>query len=227
MQGGPFEFGDECVKAFDALKEKLVTAPVVIAPRWDLPFKLMCDASDYAIGAVLGQRVDKVFHTIYYASRTLNETQLNYATSEKEMLAIVYACDKFQPYLIGNKVVVYADHSAIRYLMNKKDSKPRLIRWVLLLHEFDMEIRDKKGSENVVADHLSRLESEVSDGVEVPIDEEFPDEQLMAMREVVQVSWFADYVNYLAARIVQPDLSRQQLKKFFSDVKQYYWEEPI
>ena len=88
----------------------------------------MCDASDYAIGAVLGQRVDKVFHTIYYASRTLNETQLNYATTEKEMLAIVYACDKFRPYLIGNKVVVCTDHLAIQYLMSKKDAKPRLIR---------------------------------------------------------------------------------------------------
>ena len=95
MQGVPFEFGDECVKDFETLKEKLVSAPVVIAPRWDLPFELMCDTSDYAIGAVLGQRVDKVFHTIYYASRTLNEAHLNYATTEKEMLAIVYACDKF------------------------------------------------------------------------------------------------------------------------------------
>ena len=133
MQGVPFEFGEECIKAFNTLKEKLITASVVIAPRWDLPFELMCDARDYAIGAVLGQRVDKVFHTIYYASRTLNETQLNYATTKKEMLAIVYACDKFQPYLIGNKVVVYTDHSDIRYLMNKKDAKPRLIRWVLLL----------------------------------------------------------------------------------------------
>ena len=104
----------------------------------------MCDASDYAIGAVLGQRVDKVFHTIYYASRTLNEAQLNYATTEKEMLAIVYACDKFKPYLIGNIVVVYTNHSTIWYLMSKKDAKPRLIRWVLLLQEFDMEIRDKK-----------------------------------------------------------------------------------
>ena len=92
------------------------------------------------------------------------------------MLAIVYACDKFRPYLIGNKVVVYTDHSTIKYLMSKKDAKPRLIRWVLLLQEFDMEIRDKKGSENLVVDHLWRLELGVSEKSEVPIKEEFFDE---------------------------------------------------
>lgn len=73
-------------------------------------------------------------------SRTLNDTQLNYATTEKKMLAIVYSCDKFKPYLIGNKVVVYTDQSAIKYLMSKKDAKSGLIRWVLLLQEFDLEI---------------------------------------------------------------------------------------
>ena len=118
----------------------------------------MCDASDYAVGAILGQKKYKIFYTIYYSSRTLNESQLNYATSEKELLAIVFAFDKFRPYLIGNKVIVFTYHSAIKYLMTKKDAKPRLIRWVLLLQEFDMGIKDKKGFENMVADHLSRLE---------------------------------------------------------------------
>ncbi|KAM6562879.1 hypothetical protein CsatB_022877 [Cannabis sativa] len=127
----PVSFGEDCLKAFKVLKEKLISAPIVTSPNWELPFELMCDASDYAIGVVLGQRVDRVFHTIYYASRTLNDAQLNYATTEKEMLAIVFACDKFRPYLIGNKVIVYTDHSAIKYLMTKKDAKPRLIRWVL------------------------------------------------------------------------------------------------
>uniref|UniRef100_A0A803R2M6 Integrase catalytic domain-containing protein n=2 Tax=Magnoliopsida TaxID=3398 RepID=A0A803R2M6_CANSA len=188
----------------------------------------MCDASDYAIGAVLGQRVDKVFRTIYYASKTLNDAQLNYATTEKEMLAIVFACDKFRPYLIGNKVIVYTDHSAIKYLMTKKDAKPRLIRWVLLLQEFDLDIKDKKGTENLVADHLSRLELEESQNTkEVQINEQFPDEQLFSVRESLMVPWYADYVNFLAANITPPELSRQQLKKFFSEVKHYYWEEPI
>ncbi|XP_060972606.1 uncharacterized protein LOC133038461 [Cannabis sativa] len=215
--GVPFEFGKDCLEAFQILKDKLISGPIVTTPNWELPFEIMCDASDYAIGAVLGQRVDKVFRTIYYASKTLNDAQLNYATTEKEMLAIVFACDKFRPYLIGNKVIVYTYHSAIKYLMTKKDAKPRLIRWVLLLQEFDLDIKDKKGTENLVADHLSRLELEESQNTkEVQINEQFPDEQLFSVRESLMVPWYADYVNYLAANITPRELSRQQLKKFLS-----------
>jgi hypothetical protein len=115
----------------------------------------MCDASDFAVGAVLGQHVDKLSHVIYYASKTLMDAQVNYTTIEKELLAVVFALDKFKSYLLGSKVIIYSDHAALRHLLAKKETKPRLIRWILLLHEFDIEIRDKKGSKNVVADHLS------------------------------------------------------------------------
>ena len=124
VEGTPFEFDAQCMRAFSVLKDKLVSAPIVVAPNWDFPFELMCDASDYAIGAVLGQKIERIFQVIYYASRTLNDAQLNYATTEKELLAIVFAFDKFRPYLIGNKVVVDTDHSTIKYLMTKKDTKP-------------------------------------------------------------------------------------------------------
>ena len=144
VQGTPFEFDEQCVRAFAVLKDKLVSTPIVVAPDWDLSFELMCDASDYAIRAVLGQKRERIFQVIYYASRTLNDAQLNYATTEKELLTIVFAFDKFRPYLIGNKVIVHTDHSAIKYLMTKNDAKPRLIRWVLLLQEFDLEIKNKK-----------------------------------------------------------------------------------
>ena len=154
----------------------------------------------------------------------LNDAQLNYATTEKELLAIVFAFDKFRPYLIGNKVVVHTDHSAIKYLMTKKDAKPRLIRWVLLLQEFDVEIKDKKGTENLVADHLSRLEGARDD---VPVNDEFPDEKLFHIEDKRAVPWFADYVNYLVAKVIPPEFNYQQKKRFFAHLKHYYWEEPI
>ena len=144
-------------------------------PEWSQPFEVMCDASDFAIGAVLGQKRDKLFRAIYYASRTLNGAQLNYTTIKKEMLVVVFACDKFRSYLIGTKVIVFTNHAALRYFFGKKDAKPRLIRWILLLQEFDLEVRDKKGSENLVADHLSRLEQEEVRPDSV-IQEAFPDE---------------------------------------------------
>ena len=111
------------LQAFSILKDKLVSAPIVVAPDWDLPFELMCDASDYVIRAVLGKKKERIFQVIHYASRTLNDAQLNYATTEKELLAIVFPFDKFRPYLIGNKVIVHTDHSTIKYLMTKKICK--------------------------------------------------------------------------------------------------------
>lgn len=116
-----------------------MTTPIIIAPDWNKPFGIMCDASDYDMGSVLGKRHNKVFHSIYYTSRTMTSAQLNYNTTEKEFLVVVFAFDKFGSYIVGTKIIVYIDHAAIRYMMAKMDDKPRLIRWVLLLREFDME----------------------------------------------------------------------------------------
>ncbi|CAL8135312.1 unnamed protein product [Prunus armeniaca] len=184
-----FHFDKDCMNAFNTLKRELTSAPIIMALDWSLPFELMCDASDYAIGVGLGQRVNKLPHVIYYASRTLNDAQLNYSTTEKELLAVVFSLEKFRSYLIGSKVIVYSDHAALRFLLTKKDAKPRLIRWILLLQEFDLEIRDKKGSENVVADHLSCLVDENNgDGQILPLNESFPDEQLFVIQD--KKPWF-------------------------------------
>nr|GEU47329.1 reverse transcriptase domain-containing protein [Tanacetum cinerariifolium] len=149
-----FIFSKECVEAFQTLKRKLTEAPILIALDWDMPFELMCDTSDFAIGAVLGQRQDKHFKPIHYASKTMTEAESNYTTAEKEMLAVVYAFEKFRSYLIMNKSIVYTDHSALKYLFAKKDSKARLLRWVLLLQEFTFKVIDTKGAQNLAADHL-------------------------------------------------------------------------
>nr|GEW82786.1 hypothetical protein [Tanacetum cinerariifolium] len=155
----PFIFSKECIESFNTLKKKLTEASILVVPDWNLPFELMCDASDYAIGAVLGQRKSKHFQPINYASKTMTKAQIHYTTNEKEMLAVVYAFEKFRSYLVLSKSIVYTDHSALKYLLNKQDAKPRLLRWIFLLQEFDITILDKKGSENLVADHLSRLEN--------------------------------------------------------------------
>nr|GFB16031.1 reverse transcriptase domain-containing protein [Tanacetum cinerariifolium] len=165
--------------AFRTLKEKLTEAPILIAPNWDQPFEIMCDASDYAVGVVLGQRVEKHFQPIHYASKTMNQAETNYTTTKKEMLVVVYAFEKFRSYLIMNKSIVYTDHSTLKYLFAKKDAKARLLHWILLLQEFDFKVIDTKGAENYAADHLSRLENpykNIFDPKE--INETFPLESL-------------------------------------------------
>ncbi|KAM2012993.1 hypothetical protein ACFX1T_024761 [Malus domestica] len=216
-----FEFTKECTASFNQLKELLTTAPIIVPPDWSLPFELMCDASDYALGAVLGQRKDRRPHVIYYASRTLNDAQLNYSTTEKELLAVVFALDKFRSYLIGTKVIVFTDHAALKYLLTKKEAKPRLIRWILLLQEFDIEIRDKKGSENVVANHLSRM---VHNEESLPILETFPDEQLLSIK--VSAPWYADIVNYLVSKRIPSEFTRHQRDKLRHDARFYVWDDP-
>ncbi|GJS33473.1 reverse transcriptase domain-containing protein [Tanacetum coccineum] len=225
----PFIFSEECIQAFQTLKKKLTEAPILIAPNWDQPFELMCDASDFAIGAVLGQRIEKHFRPIHYASKTMTEAESNYTTTEKEMLAVVYAFEKFRSYLIMNKSVVYTDHSALKYLFNKKDAKARLLRWVLLLQEFDFKVIDTKGAENYAADHLSRLENpyeNVFDPKE--INETFPLETLNTVisRDNQSTPWFADIANYHAGNFLIKGMSTQQKKKFFKDVKHYFWDDP-
>nr|GEW13768.1 reverse transcriptase domain-containing protein [Tanacetum cinerariifolium] len=164
----------------------------------------MCDASDYAIGAVLGQRVEKHFRPIHYASKTMNQAETNYTTTKKEMLAVVYAFEKFRSYLIMNKSIVYTNHSALKYLFAKKDAKSRSLRWILLLQEFDFKVIDTKGAENYAADHLSRLENpyeNVFDSQE--INETFPLESLNKVaHQDPSTPWFDDFANYHARKFI-------------------------
>ncbi|GKA87765.1 reverse transcriptase domain-containing protein [Tanacetum coccineum] len=197
----------------------LMNFPLTVTSNW-----LECNAPRYF--QVLGQRKMKHFQPIHYASKTMTEAQIHYTTTEKEMLAVVYAFEKFRPYLVLSKSIVYTDHSALKYLMNKQDAKPRLLRWVLLLQEFDITIRDKKGSENLAADHLSRLENPHKDVLEnKDINEHFPLETLRVISSG-STPWFADYANYHAGNFIIKGMTTQQKKKFFKDVKHYFWDDP-
>ncbi|GKA97262.1 reverse transcriptase domain-containing protein [Tanacetum coccineum] len=154
----------------------------------------------------------------------MTEAQAHYTTTEKELLAVVYAFEKFRSYLVLSKSIVYTDHSAIKYLFAKKDAKARLMRWILLLQEFDVEIRDKKGAENLAADHLSRLENPHQNEFEnKEITETFPLETLgsVALRDD-NTPWFADFANYHAGNFIVKGMSSQQKNKFFKDVKHYF-----
>ncbi|GJR95035.1 reverse transcriptase domain-containing protein [Tanacetum coccineum] len=169
-----FIFSDECLASFKILKKRLTEAPILMSQDWDLPFELMCDASDYAVGAVLGQRKAKYFRPIHYASKTLSDAQTNYIVTEKELLAVVYAFEKFRSYLVLSKTI-----------------------------EFTIEIRDKKGAENLAADHLSRLENPYQgDHVGMEINDNFPHESLsmISLNPDNKPPWFADITNYLIIR---------------------------
>nr|GEU44615.1 reverse transcriptase domain-containing protein [Tanacetum cinerariifolium] len=170
----PFVFFKDCIHAFETLKKKLIEASILVVPDWNLPFELMCDASDFAIGAVLGQRKTKHFQPIHYA--------------------------------------MYTDHLALKYLLSKQDAKPRLIRWVILLQEFDITIRDKKGTENLAEDHLSRLENPYKDVLEnKDINKKFPLETLGKISSG-STSWFADFANFHARNFIVKGMSSHQKK---------------
>nr|GEV48156.1 reverse transcriptase domain-containing protein [Tanacetum cinerariifolium] len=202
-----FVFSKDCIDAFETLKKKLTKASILVVPDWNLPFELMCDASDFAIGAVLGQHKTKHFQPIHYASKTMTEAQIHYTTTKKEMLAVVYAFEKFRPYLVLSKSIVYTDHSALKHLLSKQDAKPRLIRWVLLLQEFDIIIRDKKGKENLATDHLSRLENPHKDVFKnKDINENFPLETLGKISSGSTL-WFADFANFHAGNFIVKGMS--------------------
>ena len=216
-----FIIDEEGKRAFTMLKQSLIEEPILQCPNWDLPFEIMCNTSDYAVGAVYGQWLDKKPTVICYASKTLIEAQINYTTTEKELLAVVYALEKFQPYILGSKIIIYTDHAALNYLLSKKEAKPRLIRWVLLLQEFDSEIKDKKGSENSVANHLSHLH--ISGGGY--ISDTFPDEYLLAISS--HAPWYAHIVNFIVTGSIPEHWNRHQKDKFFHELKYNFWEEPL
>ena len=191
------------------------------APNWKLPFEVMCDASNLAIGAVLGQRVEGKPYVVYYASKTLNKARRNYTTTKNELLS-VYVLDKFRAYLVRLDIIIFMDHSALKYLLTRQNSKARRIRWVLLLQEFNLQIKDKKGVKNVVADHLPRL-TIAHNTHNPPINDEFPESLIL----VENTPWYAHIANFLATGELPADWKTQDRMFFFVKIHSYYWEEPF
>lgn len=249
MKDANFIFDECCHESFQLLKSTLIYARIMQPPDWSELFEIMCDVYDYAIYAVLEQHKEKKLHAIYYSRKTLAEAQINYHTIEKELLAIVFVVDKFLYYLVELKIIVYIDHATLRDLLTQKDAKLRLIWWIILLQEFDIEIQDKKGTENVMADHLSRLTDVDSD--DVHIDDYFPYDRLVnfvisdaphfahitnfleaddtGFRKTPEeasvikslVPWYADYINYLVFCVLPPEFTYQQKKRLFHDLKKH------
>ena len=137
-------------------------------------------------------------------------------------MAVVFALEKFRLYIVGSPVTIFMDHAALKYLLSKQDTKPRLIRWILLRQEFSLTIKGKKGVENVVAGHLSRLVP-ASNYEGLPIGDTFPDEQLFAL---VHCPWYVDIVNYLVTGQIPPQWTSQQKRKFLVDINKYYFDDP-
>ena len=155
--------------------------------------------------------------------KTLNSAQMNYTTTEKELLVVVFACEKFRSYLVGSPVVVFSDHAALKYLLFNKDSKTwKAQSRILLLQEFDITIKDMKGTENVVADLLSRLTTDSRSDI-TPIDDYFSDESLLF---ISTMPWFANIVNFLVSGQLPAHWSTQDKRKFLNEVKNFYWDDP-
>ncbi|PTQ27291.1 hypothetical protein MARPO_0207s0002 [Marchantia polymorpha] len=201
-----FEWTDACQEAFEELKSRLSTYPVLRPPDWSMPFHVFCDASSVAVGSALYEKRKDL--PIAYASRQLNPAERNYSTTERECLAMVFSVKKFRHYLICNPVVFFVDHMAIKYLVNKAELSGKLARWVLLLEEFDYTVEYKPGCMHLQADHLSRLSEDVETS---PLDDRLIDDSLFVV--TAQPEWYAGIVEFLTTQQLSGDWTKEERRK--------------
>eukprot|EP00253_Pinus_taeda_P010834 PITA_10834 len=210
-----FKCSDDCHKALNELKDKLVSAPILRGPNWALPFHIHTDASNKAVGAALGKVEYQLPYAIYFVSKNVSKAEMNYTVTEKDFLVVVHSLNKLRHYITGYQTFVHTDHAAIRYLMNKLDVNARIIRWLLLLQQFDLTIVDKPGKENFVVDFLSRVN--LTTGEEETVDDWMPDEHLFSIS--VLSLWFADIANYLVSTQFPPHLSSKEKSRIWAETK--------
>eukprot|EP00253_Pinus_taeda_P007499 PITA_07499 len=212
-----FKLDPDFQSAFETLKTRISEAPILRGPNWKLPFHISTDALDIALGAVLGQKY-LVPYAIYYTSKNLTPTELNYTVTKKAFLAIVHAINKFRHYITSYETFIHTDHSAIRYLMNKPITNGRVTRWLLLLQEFNITVLDRLGKQNTVADFLSRIQN-TKEGS--PVEDKFPNEYLFAV--TTKPPWYANTTNYLATGKLHPHLFPGERRKIIQGSSKYSW----
>jgi hypothetical protein len=215
-----FKWDDECQISFEILKQKLSTNPVLRGPNWSLPFHICIDASDIALGEVLGQRENQMPYAIYFVSKNLSPAEVNYTVTENELLVVVHAINKFRHYITGYQAFVHIDHSAIKLLMNKPVTNPRVTRWLLLLEEFNINIIDRPSKDNLVVDFLSRM---IHFGDNTPVEDNFPDENLFVISTFTP--WYAYVANYLVIGKMPQKLSPREKHKVIQLSANYMWHD--
>ena len=207
-----FEWTEDCENAFEKLKLALVSAPIPRAPEWNTIFHVHIDASAFAIGCILAQPGNQELEKnldfpVSYASRQLNTAEKNYTTTEREGLAMIYAVKKFRHYLLANKFIFFVDHQALLYLVNKPCATGRIVRWFVILLEFDFEVAVKKGRMHQRADHLSRI---TSGEAPIGVDDDIPDATLFRVETAPR--WSAKIIEVLTTGWVsQPSLTTESI----------------
>jgi hypothetical protein len=202
-----FQWSDKCDVAFAGLKKMISTPMVLRGPNWKIPFHISLDASEITIGVVLGQEEDKKPYAIYFISKNISPAKLNYIVTEKEFLAVIHAINKFCHYITGYPIILYTDHSTIRYLANKPITNGWVTRWLLLLQEFDITIKDRPGRQNLVADFLSRI-PKTDDSL--TFEDQFLDEHIFSI--TTKPPWYNDVANYLEVGRLPTHLSSRERK---------------
>jgi hypothetical protein len=213
-----FQWSDKCYVAFSGLKKLISTTPMLRGENWKIPFHISTDASNISIVVVLGQEEDKKTYAIYFISKNLNLAELNYTLTDKAFLVVMHAINKFRHYITGYLVILYTNHSTIRYLANKPITNGWVTRWLLLLQEFDMTIKDGPGREKLVTDFLSRI-PKTDDSLTV--EDQFLDEHLFVI--TTKPPWYADMTNYLAAGRLLADISSKERKSIIQCSTRFAW----
>eukprot|EP00253_Pinus_taeda_P023379 PITA_23379 len=212
-----FKWDSDCQSSFETFKTRISEAPILRGPNWKLTFHIYTNASDIALGVVLGQKY-LVPYAIYYTSKNLTPTELNYTVTEKEFLVVVHAINKFRNYITVYETFIHTDHSAIRYLMNKPVTNGRVTRWLLLLQEFNITVLDRPGKQNAVVDFLSRIQNTKEDS---PVEDKFPDEYLFAV--TTKTPWYVDISNYLVTGKLPPHLFPSERRNIIQESSKYSW----